>query len=170
MRSPYRGEIIGDPEVASRVRGNPDVYIEFQTGPQSGLEAPLPAGVVRLYQEDVDGAPLLIGETTIDHTPVGERVKLQVGKAFDVVGERTQTDFVKLGPRALEETYEVVIRNRKATPVTVQVVERLFRSGDWEIAEASHPYTKADAQTVHFTVEVPAEDEVTITYTVRYRW
>ena len=167
---PFRGGVLEDPEFASKARGNPDVYVEFETGKDTGLDAPLPAGVVRLYKEDVDGAPLLIGETRIGHTPVGERVKLRVGRAFDIVGERTQTNFVKLGPRALEESYEIVVRNHKDTPVTLTVVEPMFRAAEWEITDASHEYTKVDAHTVHFEVTVPADGEETITYTVRYRW
>lgn len=167
---PYKGGTVTDPEFAAKAKGNPDVYVEFQTGKESGLDAPLPAGVVRMYKEDVDGAPLLIGETRIGHTPVGERVKLHVGRAFDIVGERTQTDFVKLGSRALEESYEIVIRNHKDTDVTVTVVENMFRAAEWTITDASHDYTKADAHTVHFDVTVPAKGEETITYTVRYRW
>ncbi len=166
----FRGGIITEPEVASKVKGNPDVYIEFKADENSGLDRPLPAGVVRVYKEDIDGSVLLVGETSIGHTPVGETVRLRVGRAFDIVGERTQTDFTKLGPRALEEAYEVVLRNQKDEDVTVRVVEPLFRSSDWEIVEASHEYTQADAHTIYFDVPVPAGDEVTVTYTVRYRW
>ena len=167
---PFSGGVVQDPEFAAKAKGNPDVYVEFQTGKETGLDAPLPAGVVRLYKEDVDGAPLLIGETRIGHTPKGETVKLRVGRAFDIVGERTQTDFVKLGPRALEESYKIVVRNHKDAAVTVTVVENMFRAAEWEITKASHDYTKVDAHTVHFQVEVPANGEKTITYTVRYRW
>ena len=166
----YGGGVVSDPEFGAKARGNPLVYLVFETGEESGLNVPLPAGVVRMYKKDVDGAPLLIGETRIGHTPVGEQVKLQVGRAFDIVGERTQTDFVKLGVRALEESYEIVIRNHKDEAVTVTVVEPMFRAAEWEITEASHEYTKADAHTVHFDVTVPAKGKETITYTVRYRW
>lgn len=169
-RFAFGGGVIADPEYGSKAKGNPDVYVEFQTGKESGLDKPLPAGVVRLYKEDVDGAPLLIGEAQIGHTPVGERVKLRVGRAFDIVGERVQTDFTKLGPRALEESYEITIRNHKDEDVTIRVVEPLFRAAEWEIVNSSQDYTKADAHTIFFDVEVPANGEATVTYTVRYRW
>ncbi len=166
----YTGGVFADPEVASKTRGNPDVYIEFKTGKDTPLDKPLPAGVVRMYKEDVDGSPLLVGETQIGHTPVGEEVKLRVGKAFDIVGERTQTDYTKLGPRALEESYKIVIRNHKEEDVTVRVVEPMFRASEWEIVKASADYTQADAHTIYFDVPVKANGEATVTYTVRYRW
>ncbi len=166
----FQGGVVTDPEFGSTAKGNPDVFVEFQTGEESGLDKPLPAGVVRLYKEDVDGAPLLIGEARIGHTPVGETVKLRVGRAFDIVGERKQTDFTKLGPRAIEESYTITIRNHKDEDVTVRVVEPLFRAAEWEIVKSSQDYTKADAHTIFFDVEVSANDEATVTYTVRYRW
>ncbi len=68
-------------------------YLEFSTGEDGGLGAALPAGRVRVYQQDTDGSALLIGENTIDHTPKGENVRLYLGNAFDLVGSRTQTSY-----------------------------------------------------------------------------
>src|SRR5690606_22659798 len=68
-------------------------YLEFNTDDESGLGAALPAGRVRVYQEDTDGSALLIGENRIDHTPKGENVRLYLGNAFDLVGSRTQTSY-----------------------------------------------------------------------------
>ncbi|MEP7294067.1 MAG: hypothetical protein ABI835_19930, partial [Chloroflexota bacterium] len=41
-------------------------YVEFSTDEDGGVGAALPAGRVRVYQQDTDGAALLIGENTID--------------------------------------------------------------------------------------------------------
>ncbi|RSD33650.1 MULTISPECIES: hypothetical protein [unclassified Methanohalophilus] len=48
------------------------------------------------------------------------------------------------------------------------IVERLY--GDWEITESSHPYTKQDANTIEFKVEVPAKGDVEVTYTSLYNY
>ena len=54
----------------------------------------LPKGKVRLYKRDeADGSLEFIGEDQIDHTPKDETVKLHIGDAFDVVGERKRTNF-----------------------------------------------------------------------------
>jgi hypothetical protein len=67
------------------LRDKENKQIEFVSA--GGLPAAdLPKGRVRVYQEDVDGAALLIGEDAIDHTPEGEPVRLYVGDAFDLVG------------------------------------------------------------------------------------
>ena len=62
---------------------------------------PLPKGKVRVYKADQSGSQQLIGEDWIDHTPKDERVRIKMGEAFDVVGERTQQDWKKIGSDAL---------------------------------------------------------------------
>lgn len=146
-------------------------WLEFSTGEESGLGADLPAGRVRVYQEDIDGAALLIGENQIDHTPEGEQVKMYLGNAFDLVGERVQTNFQYLGDTVLEETYQITLRNRKdADTVQIRIPEHLSRWSNWEILNASAEYTKTDSGTIEFRVDVAPGGEVVITYTVRYSW
>ena len=131
----------------------------------------LPAGRVRVYQEDIDGAALLIGENRIDHTPKGEQVRLYLGNAFDLVGERIQTDFRLVSDNVLQETYEIRLRNRKENEtVEIRVPERMFRWSNWEILSASSDYTRIDAQTIEFRALVEPGAEKVITYTVQYSW
>jgi hypothetical protein len=144
-------------------------WLKFSTGEENGLGADLPAGRIRVYLEDVDGAALLIGESRINHTPEGEDVEIFLGTAFDLVGERTQMDFQRLSSTVLEETYEIRLRNRKDDEtVEIRVPERLFRWSDWEIVDSSHVYTQLDAMTIEFRVDVAPDEETVITYAVRY--
>jgi hypothetical protein len=144
-------------------------YLEFSTGEESGLGADLPAGRIRVYQEDTDGAALLIGENRIDHTPEGESVEIFLGNAFDLVGQRIQTNFQQIGRNVIEETFEIRLRNRKDDEtVQIRVPERLTRWSNWEIVTKSHEYVQTDAFGIEFRVDVPPGEEVVITYTVRY--
>lgn len=146
-------------------------YLEFSTGQESGLGADLPAGRIRVYQEDVDGAALLIGENRIDHTPEGEDVRIYLGNAFDLVGERVQTDFNIVAGNVLTESYEIHLRNRKDDEaVEIRVPERLFRWSNWQILDASLPYEQLDAFTIEFRPTVQPGEEVVISYTVQYSW
>jgi hypothetical protein len=157
--------------------GNTDVTVmlEFRTDEASGLETQLPAGRVRMYQEDVDGSPLLVGEDTIDHTPKDETVRLTVGTAFDVKGERLQTSYKPLGDSGAEESYTITLRNHKDEPVEVRIVEHLFRWSEWTITTETvdgqpAEHTKLDSQTAEWRVTVPANGETELKYTVQYRW
>jgi hypothetical protein len=146
-------------------------WLEFSTDEDNGLGADLPAGRIRVYQEDTDGAALLIGENSIDHTPEGEDVRIYLGNAFDLVGSRTQTNFQLIASTVLEETYEIKLRNRKDyETVQIRVPEHLFRWSNWEILNASTDFTKLDSNTIEFRVDVAPGEEKVITYMVRYTW
>ena len=146
-------------------------WLEFTTDEESGLGADLPAGRIRVYQEDVDGAALLIGEDRIGHTPEGETVDLYLGNAFDLVGERTQVDFELISRNVLRETVEIRLRNRKEDEtVEIRVPEGLLRWSNWEIQDASAEYTQINSATIEFRVDVPPGEETVITYTVQYSW
>lgn len=146
------------------------VFLEFRNEETNQLGVPLPAGVMRVYQQDGSGMLQFAGEDRIDHTPKDEDVRLQLGNAFDVVGERVQTDFQQPpdDKRVTESSYRITIRNHKAVDVVVGIIEPM--PGDWEIRNQSHPFEKKDAQTAIFSVTVPKDGEAVVTYTVRVRF
>lgn len=123
---------------------------------------------MRVYKSDEDQSQIFIGEDQIDHTPKDEKIRLYVGDAFDVVGERKQINYKQLGDRAREETWEITLRNHKKEDIEVLVTEHLW--GDWEIRESSHPYNKKDAGTIEFVIPVKKDAEAIVKYTVLYRW
>lgn len=143
------------------------VRVEFENKKDNALGIPLPAGVMRLYQEDSEGSLQFLGEDRIQHTPKDETIRLNVGEAFDVVADRRQMDFQIISDRVHESEFEVIVRNRKETPTKVEVVENI--GGDWEILKKSHDYTKRDAFTVVFPLSLDAGEEVKLSYRVRTR-
>lgn len=94
---------------------------------------PLPAGRIRLYRRDSAGQMEFIGEGAINHTPTDETVKVPVGSAFDVTGERKQTDF-HTDQRAHTTDESITVKNQKTTLIQVAVVEHLNRAQNWELA------------------------------------
>ena len=149
--------------------GDVQTFLNFNTGVESGLGANLPAGRVRVYKADVDGANLLIGETRINHTPEGEALALGLGKAFDLTGERVQTDFSFVSRRVARESFEIRLRNRKDDEaVSITVPERLYRWRDWQIIESSAPFVKVDNASIEFAIDVAPGAEAVLTYTVQY--
>ncbi|UPT74186.1 MAG: DUF4139 domain-containing protein [Elusimicrobiota bacterium] len=147
------------------------VYFEFENRKQNNLGIPLPKGRVRVYKKDDDGSLQLAGEDAIDHTPKDEKVRVKMGEAFDVVGERKRTNYnSELKSRRFEETFEIKLRNHKDADATVTVVEHLYRWTNWKIVDSSAKWTKKDAQTIEFEVPVKKDGEAVVTYTVRYTW
>ena len=149
-----------------------DVYLRFKNDKESGLGMPLPSGRIRVNKLDpADETLEFIGENIIDHTPKNEKVLIKLGSAFDIVGERRQTEFnPDTRRKRIDESFEIRVRNHKDVAVRVIIKETLFRWSGWEIREASHEYEKKDARTIHFPVEVQPDGEVVVTYSVRYEW
>ncbi len=144
------------------------VILEIENQVKAGLGIPLPRGTVRVYKKDRSGAEQFVGEDAIDHTPRDEKLRLKVGEAFDVVADRTQTDFKLLSPRETESAFEISLRNRKEEDAVVTVREPV--GGDWKVVSSSHPAKKVDAGTLEFEVSVPKGQEVKVAYRVRVRW
>jgi hypothetical protein len=141
------------------------VSMEFKNSESAGLGMPLPKGKIRVMKADTDGSLEFVGEDNIDHTPKNEDVRVELGKAFDIVGERIQKDRRQVTQRTIEEDYSITLRNHKDDAVTIVVVERIW--GDWTILNSSHTHRKEDANTAEWDISVPANGETTLTFTVR---
>ncbi len=144
------------------------VYLDIENSEKNKMGMPLPQGIVRVYKADKAGAKQFIGEDRIDHTPRDEEIRIKMGEAFDVVGDRKQTEWRTLGHCASESSWEIELRNHKDEAVRVEVMEPI--AGDWEILTESHRHIKEDSKTFKFDVSVPARGKTQVTYRVRVRW
>jgi hypothetical protein len=98
-------------------------------------------------------------------------VRLKLGSAFDIVGERKQTDFkANYDGHEIIESYEIKIRNHKDEDIEVLVKEVLFRWSNWSIEKKSQDFTKDNSNTIYFPVKVKKNAETVLTYTVKYTW
>jgi hypothetical protein len=91
-----------------------------------------------------------------------------MGDAFDIVGERKQTDWRKIADNLYEAAFEISLRNHKDEPVSVRVIEPMMR--DWEILSSSHRHEKTDAHTAQFEIPVAKDGETKLTYRARYKF
>jgi hypothetical protein len=159
----FRGGF-GDAPTTAKVA----VSLEFENKTAEHLGMPLPKGIVRVYKRDSAGGRQFLGEDEIDHTPRDEKVRVRVGDAFDVVGERRQTDYKVISSCRSESAWAIDVRNHKDEKVDVDVIEPA--DGDWEIVSSSQKATKEDAHTFSFQVSVPANGSARVEYRVRVRY
>jgi hypothetical protein len=167
------GQPMTDPDFFGNTqKGKPSIFVAFENKEANSLGMPMPAGKIRCYKmDDADGTLEFIGEDIIGHTPRNETVKVKLGQAFDVVGERTRTDFtVDNAARRMTETFKIEIRNQKAASQKVRVIERQYRWTNWKITSNNQPFTKVDSDNIAFDVVVNAEGKAEINYTVTYSW
>jgi len=125
----------------------------------------MPAGVVRVYQQDSKGGVQFVGEDRITHTPKDETISIKIGNAFDVVCERNQVDFQKIAGNVYESEYEITLRNHKTTAITAEVNEPI--GATWRMLQSSHEWTKTAAWAAQFKVPVGAGGTAVLKYRVR---
>lgn len=148
-----------------------NVILTFKNSKENHMGMPLPAGRVRISKRDTDGSLEFVGEDVIKHTPKDEDIRLKLGSAFDVTGERKQTQYhVDTTRKQADETIEITLRNHKDAPISLIVEENLQRYAEWEIARTTDKWEKEDAGTIRFPITLEKDEEKTVQYTAKYRW
>lgn len=145
-----------------------ETSISFKNDSAAKMGLPLPAGVVRIYGQDASGAPQFLGEDRLEHTPEGRDVHLTLGRDFDIGAEREQVTFVRATENMTLSTWRITIKNAKAKPAAVRIIEPM--SGDWEITKESAPHEKSNNAAAEWTVTVPAKGQAVVEYNVRTRF
>lgn len=149
-----------------------DTVLRFSSSRQGGLGDALPAGIVRVYMRDARGSPQFIGENAIPHTPMGSRLGIKTGEAFDVKVKAVVEKRERLGEPRWRTTMSYTLTNARSEPVTVE----LSQAGlDWwwsdtRIIAESMKSERVDANEAMWKVNVPANGEarVTATFDTRY--
>ncbi|HTO06219.1 MAG TPA: DUF4139 domain-containing protein [Myxococcota bacterium] len=159
----WYGSAFGGQTLPSKV----EVSLELENRESDHLGMPLPKGIVRVYKRDSTGGRQFLGEDQIDHTPKDEKLRIRVGDAFDVIGERRQMEYKVIDKCRSESSWQIDLRNHKTEAVEVDVIEPA--GSDWEVVSSSHKPVKEDANTFSFHVPVPANGTTRVEYRVRVR-
>jgi hypothetical protein len=149
--------------------GDVRVMVEFTNEEEAGMGMPLPEGVVRVFKADSGGDVQFVGEDRIDHTPRDEDVRLEIGNAFDIVGETRKMDYRDIGD-GFEADYVVNLRNHKEKDDVVVTVEMNGLWGDWEVISSNFDFIREDVSTLQFDIPVPADGEAELKFSYRVEW
>ncbi len=96
----------------------------FSTSAHAGLGDQLPAGILRFYLRDQRGEPQFIGESRIDHTPMGSTLSLATGDAFDVKVQAVVDKRTRVNEHDWKTDMRYELSNASARPVTVDFASR----------------------------------------------
>ncbi|NLW47942.1 MAG: DUF4139 domain-containing protein [Firmicutes bacterium] len=146
------------------------VMLELKNSKENNMGMPLPKGRIRVQKADGEGSLQFIGEDRIDHTPKDEKVRIHMGNAFDIKGERIRTEVRASSKNTREESYRITLRNHKNEPVTITAIEYLNRWSEWQIIKKDCDFVKTEDGKAEFAVTIPADGEKVINYTVRYKY
>ncbi len=141
----------------------------FSTSAHAGLGDQLPAGILRFYMHDRQGEPQFIGESQIDHTPMGSSLSLATGDAFDVKVQPVVEHRQQLSTTSWQTDMRYSLTNALPHPVTVVVLQAGLW-GDASIKSESQPSTRRSADEAQWRVTVPAngKSELTASFVTRY--
>ena len=71
----------------------PIMYLTFKNTKANFLGEALPKGIVRVYEKDSKGGLVFVGEDRIEHTAVGQDVRLRLGEDFDITAHAKRISF-----------------------------------------------------------------------------
>jgi len=141
----------------------------FSTSAHAGLGDQLPAGVLRFYMRDKRGDPQFIGESRIDHTPMGSTLSLATGDAFDVKVRAVVEKRTRLSTFNWQSDMRYELSNALPRPVTVKLLQEGLW-GDSRITAESQKSTRRSAETAEWAVTVPANGKASLTATFDTRY
>ena len=141
-----------------------DTVLRFSSSREGGLGDALPAGTVRVYMRDARGQPQFIGESNIGHTPMGSRLALKTGEAFDVKVQPTVVKRERVGSNRWRTTMQYKLTNARAQPVTVELAQAGLDSwwDDTRIESESIKSDRTNSDEALWKVPVPANGEAVV--------
>jgi hypothetical protein len=166
-----------DPEQLNNQNVGIPVSYEITNSDKSGLgQFALWGGKARIFQEDGHGSTIFLGEDNASLVPVGEKMQLYIGDSRDIVVTQrkmrdTQINLRKnnSGTVVLYDTDEIItakIENFKDSPAVLTMFQHI--PGQWDMEECTldgktltlgNGFTKKDAGTLKFEIELPARTE-----------
>jgi hypothetical protein len=161
----YRNPWLGTAETPQSAKS---IY-SFSTSARAGLGDQLPAGILRFYMRDKRGDPQFIGESRIDHTPMGSTLSLATGDAFDVKVRAVVDKRTRLSTFDWQSDMRYELTNALPRPVTVKLVQEGLW-GDARITAESLKSTRRSAEAAEWAVTVPANGKTAVTATFNTRY
>jgi hypothetical protein len=154
----YRNRWLGSSDTPQSAKS---IY-RFSTSAHAGLGDQLPAGTLRFYMRDKRGDPQYIGESRIEHTPMGSTLSLATGDAFDVKVHAVVDKRSRLANLEWQTDMRYELSNALPRPVTVDLLQDGLW-GDSRVSAESQKSTRRSADTAEWAVTVPANGKTVVT-------
>ncbi len=131
-----------------------------------GLDYPLPKGIVRTYSQ-LEATNILLGESSIKHTPKDSRLSLKVGKNFDIKVKETLLNHDKRKYN-LDVDVEYSITNNSNEEKIVEILIPFNKNDGSEVkSKKKYTFTKANLVTFHIKVNPQSTKKFKVYYTTK---
>jgi hypothetical protein len=154
-------------------------FYKFKNDEKYNLgKEPLAPGQIWIYRKNErDELQFLSRVMDLRFIPKGGEVELNLGGEPEVKVERKLNDYAvenlkfnkdeQLIGKEVQEEVKFEIQNFQLVKVKLELFESF--SGQWEIVSSSHKYEAVDANTIKFTLDVPANGSVNVTYKAKFQ-
>lgn len=175
----YSSLYFGGNYQSSFEKEHPSMYYIMHNTEEDNLGLPLPAGVVRFYENDNSGNMQFIGENSIGHVAKGEKIELNLGSLFNVfvngkvvkidkVSEKKSADAAN-GCSKLEivRNYdaEVSFNNGGKTAEKIRFNQSINQNS--KIISENIKGNSKDVNNYEWVIDLPADSDVKLTFTVQ---
>ncbi|MBR6675017.1 MAG: DUF4139 domain-containing protein [Alphaproteobacteria bacterium] len=145
----------------------PNMILSFENNTDNELGVPLSQGVYRVFN-DKQGESFFVGEgQTHTFTAMGQKVEVNLGKAFDVYGNKVQLSENKVSDVETTETYEISIQNESDEPRLIKMVQFLKEWGKTALLKDSTLTPKqTTVNTIKWEFELQPHEKKNFTYTL----
>ena len=145
-------------------RGVVTMAFHFKNDPKSGLGAPLPAGILRVYGKDQSGSNRYLGAANVWNAPKDAKVDVTLANAFDLYTMRRITATKKMSKHTIRKTVEITVHNAKSADADVLVLQNF--GGKFKIVDESIKHESPDASSARWKVHVPAGKDTVLKFSV----
>lgn len=141
--------------------------VKFENDKKGGLGFPLPAGGVRVFEND-GSKDRYTGADTVSDVPKDTPVNLSLTKVFDVYAQPTLIKSQKIDKHTMRQTMRIKAHNSKSKEITLRVVNNMYGT-PWKVisGEASE---RINSNEVQWKIIIPANSDKTIetTFDIKY--
>jgi len=141
--------------------------VKFENKKDGGLGLPLPAGGVRVFEND-GKKDRYTGADTMSDVPKDTPVNLSLTKVFDVYAQPTLVKSQKIDKHTVRQTLRIKAHNSKTKEITLRVVNNMYGT-PWKAFSGEKP-EKLNANEVQWNIVIPANSDKTIetTFDIKY--
>ncbi|MEB3703160.1 DUF4139 domain-containing protein [Candidatus Bealeia paramacronuclearis] len=143
-----------------------ETWLSIGNTKDNQLGIPLPAGVVKVYQQGVDANLRFVGENKTPSLGIGDELSLRLSTNPEITADMWQTDFRKLGEQVIETGYRLDIKNNSKISQKVTVVQDMSDK-DWLILRETHPHQEKNHQQVLWEIDLPSDGSESLRYRIR---
>lgn len=158
-------------------RQHPAMYYLLTNTENDNLGLPLPAGIMRFYENDHTSNLQFIGENSIGHTAKGEKMELNLGSLFNVYANGKIKNVRKVAENKLKQSandcwnakvirqYDVVVNFYNGGNEASEVVFTQNINQDIKIVSESLPGKAKNINEYEWRINIPADGRTNLTFT-----